>query len=164
MEIVGSVKLSEIDPVFFETSYYVVPDSGGEKPYATLFRALRETRHVALARVRMYGREHVGHHSAPASTDRWLTRYSMSMRFDRKMSSGRMWRRSERRSWNGEAILEGPGIAVRAGGIQGRIPCGTGGDARKESRTRGGPAPSREPAAATKPVVDISKRSRRASG
>jgi non-homologous end joining protein Ku len=26
MEIVGSVKLAEIDPVFFETSYYVVPD------------------------------------------------------------------------------------------------------------------------------------------
>ena len=34
MEIVRSVRLSEIDPVFFETSYYVVPDRGGEKPYA----------------------------------------------------------------------------------------------------------------------------------
>jgi len=59
MEIVKSVKLAEIDPVFFETSYYVVPDRGGEKPYAILFRALRETGHVALARVGMYGREHV---------------------------------------------------------------------------------------------------------
>jgi DNA end-binding protein Ku len=58
MEIVRSVKLSEIDPVFFETSYYVVPDRGGEKPYAILFKALRETGHVALARG-MYGREHV---------------------------------------------------------------------------------------------------------
>jgi DNA end-binding protein Ku len=38
MEIVRSVRLSEIDPVFFlETSYYVVPDRGGEKPYAILF-------------------------------------------------------------------------------------------------------------------------------
>ena len=59
MEIVRSVKLAEIDPLFFETSYYVVPDRGGEKPYAILFRALRETGHVALARVGMYGREHV---------------------------------------------------------------------------------------------------------
>lgn len=59
MEIVRSVKLAEIDPVFFETSYYVVPDRGGEKPYAILFRALKETGHVALARVGMYGREHV---------------------------------------------------------------------------------------------------------
>ena len=59
MEIVSSVKLAEIDPVFFETSYYVVPDRGGEKPYAILFRALQATGHVALARVGMYGREHV---------------------------------------------------------------------------------------------------------
>jgi DNA end-binding protein Ku len=59
MEIVRSVRLSEIDPVFFETSYYVVSDRGGEKPYAILFKALRETGHVALARVGMYGREHV---------------------------------------------------------------------------------------------------------
>jgi DNA end-binding protein Ku len=59
MEIVRSVRLSEIDPVFFETSYYVVPDRGGEKPYAILFEALKETQHVALARVGMYGREHV---------------------------------------------------------------------------------------------------------
>jgi DNA end-binding protein Ku len=52
MEIVRSVRLAEVDPVFFETSYYVVPD-------AILFRALQETGHVALARVGMYGREHV---------------------------------------------------------------------------------------------------------
>jgi len=59
MEIVRSVRLSEIDPVFFETSYYVVPDRGGEKPYAILFEALKATQHVALARVGMFGREHV---------------------------------------------------------------------------------------------------------
>ena len=59
MEIVRSVLLSEIDPVFFETSDYVAPDRGGERPYAMLFEALRETGHVALARVGMYGREHI---------------------------------------------------------------------------------------------------------
>src|SRR5262249_49400312 len=41
MEIVRSVHLSEIDPVFLETSYYVVPDRGGEKAYAILFAALQ---------------------------------------------------------------------------------------------------------------------------
>jgi Ku70/Ku80 beta-barrel domain len=40
MEIVRSVRLSEIDPVFFETSYYLVPDRGSEKAYALLFEAL----------------------------------------------------------------------------------------------------------------------------
>ena len=59
MDIVRSVHLAEIDPVFFETSYYVVPDRGGEKAYAILFAALRSTQQVALARVGMYGREHV---------------------------------------------------------------------------------------------------------
>jgi DNA end-binding protein Ku len=59
MEIVRSVQLAEIDPVFFETSYYVVPDKGGEKSYSLLFAALRSTGHVALAKVGMYGREHV---------------------------------------------------------------------------------------------------------
>jgi len=73
MEIIRSVKLSEIDPVFFETSYYVVPDRGGERPYAILFKALRETAHVALARVGMHGREHViivrpGNHGMLAHT------------------------------------------------------------------------------------------------
>src|SRR5437763_16469980 len=59
MEIVRSVLLSEIEPFYCETSYYVVPDRGGEKAYAILLEALRETQHVALARVGMYGREHV---------------------------------------------------------------------------------------------------------
>jgi DNA end-binding protein Ku len=59
MEIVRSVRLAEIDPIFYETSYYVAPDRGGETAYAVLFAALRETGHVALARVGMYGREHI---------------------------------------------------------------------------------------------------------
>jgi Ku protein len=89
MEIVRSVKLAEIDPVFFETSYYVVPDRGGEKAYAILFRALQETGHVALARVGMYGREHVII-VRPAITGCWRTRCSMWMRSGRRASSGRM--------------------------------------------------------------------------
>lgn len=59
LEIVRSVRLSEIDPVFFETSYYLVPDRGGEKAYAILFAALQASGRVALAKVGMYGREHV---------------------------------------------------------------------------------------------------------
>ena len=59
MDIVRSVLLSGIDPIFFETSYYLAPDKGGDKPYAILFAALKATGHVALARVGMHGREHV---------------------------------------------------------------------------------------------------------
>lgn len=59
MVIEEFVALSEIDPVFFETSYYIAPEEVGEKAYALLFRCLRESRLVALANVAMHGREHV---------------------------------------------------------------------------------------------------------
>src|SRR3954467_3209318 len=37
------VRLAEIDPVFFDVSYYVEPEAGSEKPYAVLFSALVES-------------------------------------------------------------------------------------------------------------------------
>src|ERR1700674_932983 len=42
MEIQEFVKSDEVDPIFFESSYYMAPDDAGEKPYALLFAALRE--------------------------------------------------------------------------------------------------------------------------
>src|SRR6202034_3786383 len=43
MEILEFVKDDEVDPVYLESSYYMGPDEGGEKPYALLFEALKET-------------------------------------------------------------------------------------------------------------------------
>jgi DNA end-binding protein Ku len=97
MEIVRSVRLSEIDPVFFETSYYVVPDRGGEKPFAILFEALKETQHVALARVGMYGREHVVI-VRPGERGISRTRCPTPTRFGSKTSFAQMWRGPERRN------------------------------------------------------------------
>lgn len=59
MQILEFVKLAEIDPLFFENSYYVSPDRAGERPYALLYQALRESGSVALAEVAMHRREHV---------------------------------------------------------------------------------------------------------
>jgi DNA end-binding protein Ku len=59
MEILRTVHLDEIDPVYFETSYYVVPDKGGDRAYALLFQALRQTEYVAVSHVAMHGREHI---------------------------------------------------------------------------------------------------------
>ena len=42
MEILEFVKADEVDPVYLESSYYMGPDEGGEKPYALLFEALSE--------------------------------------------------------------------------------------------------------------------------
>jgi len=59
MEIQEFVKSEEIDPVYFETSYYVAPEPNGQKPYALLLEALRQSKYDGLAKVTMHGREHV---------------------------------------------------------------------------------------------------------
>ena len=59
LAIAEFVRLAEIDPIFFETSYYAAPDAGGEKAYALLFRVLAETGYAAVGDVAMHGREHV---------------------------------------------------------------------------------------------------------
>src|SRR4051812_17848610 len=59
MQIEEFVSLSEVDPVYFETSYYVAPDAAGEKAYALLFEALRKSNLVAVSQLAMHGREHI---------------------------------------------------------------------------------------------------------
>jgi DNA end-binding protein Ku len=59
MEVLEFVQSSEVDPIFFESSYYLVPDEAGEKPYALLFEALRKTGCVGVAKIAMHNREHI---------------------------------------------------------------------------------------------------------
>ncbi len=58
MEIAEFVQLAEIDPVYFETSYYVTPEEAGEKAYALLYSSLQRTQLVAIAQFAMHNREH----------------------------------------------------------------------------------------------------------
>ncbi len=58
MEILQFVKGDDIDPVFFESSYYVGADANGQKPYALLFEAMRQSSYDGLAKVTIHGREH----------------------------------------------------------------------------------------------------------
>ncbi len=51
LEIVGFVRLEEIDPVYFDKTYYLEPGEGGAKAYALLRRAMEQTGRIALARV-----------------------------------------------------------------------------------------------------------------
>jgi DNA end-binding protein Ku len=59
MEIQEFVKADDVDPVYLESSYYMAPDEGGEKPYALLFQAMRESHYYAVAKIAMHNREHV---------------------------------------------------------------------------------------------------------
>ena len=40
MEILQFVRMSEIDPIFFETSYYVAPEEAVSRPYSLLLEAI----------------------------------------------------------------------------------------------------------------------------
>ncbi|MEO7651732.1 MAG: Ku protein, partial [Bryobacteraceae bacterium] len=59
MEILEFVPAKEVDPVYLESSYYMAPDEGGEKPYALLFEALRQSSYYGIAKVAMHNREHI---------------------------------------------------------------------------------------------------------
>ena len=59
MEIEEFVALADVDPVYFETSYYLSPEEAGEKAYALLYRAMQTTGLVAVAQFAMHSREHV---------------------------------------------------------------------------------------------------------
>jgi DNA end-binding protein Ku len=59
MELLEFVRADQVDPIYLESSYYMAPDEGGEKPYALLFEALRETKYYGVAKVAMHNREHI---------------------------------------------------------------------------------------------------------
>ena len=58
MEILEFVKSSEVDPVYFESSYYMLPEEAGRRPYALLSKALEESEYVAIAKLTMHNREY----------------------------------------------------------------------------------------------------------
>jgi DNA end-binding protein Ku len=57
IDIGDFVEAAEIDPVYFEKSYFLEPTEVGAKPFSLLRRALEETERVALARVTIRTRE-----------------------------------------------------------------------------------------------------------
>src|SRR6202795_4761359 len=58
MAILEFVKADEVDPVYFESSYYMMPEEAGRRPYALLTKALEESEYVAIAKLTMHNREY----------------------------------------------------------------------------------------------------------
>jgi len=57
IDIAEFVPLEQVDPIYFEKTYYLGPDKGGEKPYRLLSDAMIKTGRVALAKFVMRGKE-----------------------------------------------------------------------------------------------------------
>jgi DNA end-binding protein Ku len=58
MEILEFVKAGDVDPVYFESSYYLIPEEAGRRPYALLTKALEQSEYVAIAKLTMHNREY----------------------------------------------------------------------------------------------------------
>src|SRR5215212_11779133 len=59
VDIIDFVKAEEIDDRFFETPYYLVPAKGGERAYALLREAIRESGRVGIAKFILRDAQHL---------------------------------------------------------------------------------------------------------
>lgn len=58
MEILEFVKLDEIDPIYFDTSYYATPEEPGRRAYQLLLETMKKTGFAAVAKIAMHQREY----------------------------------------------------------------------------------------------------------
>jgi DNA end-binding protein Ku len=59
IDIAEFVPLAQVDPIYFEKTYYLGPDKGGEKAYRLLADAMKSAGRVALAKFVMRGKENL---------------------------------------------------------------------------------------------------------
>jgi DNA end-binding protein Ku len=59
MEILSFADQSQIDPLYFDSSYFVVPEEEGRKAYQLLLKTLEASKRVAIAKAAMHQREYV---------------------------------------------------------------------------------------------------------
>lgn len=57
MEVIQFVKSGEVDPVYFDASYFAIPEQAGERGYALLLQAMTDMDYAAIATVTMHQRE-----------------------------------------------------------------------------------------------------------
>jgi DNA end-binding protein Ku len=59
IEVKDFVDLDQIDPIYFDSPYYLAPAEGAEKAYSLLARAMEESGKVAIARFVFRNKEHL---------------------------------------------------------------------------------------------------------
>ena len=59
IEVQDFVDLAEIDPIYFDSPYYLGPAEGAERAYSLLARAMAESSKVAIARFVFRNKEHL---------------------------------------------------------------------------------------------------------
>ncbi|MER2127958.1 Ku protein [Solibacillus sp.] len=57
VQIIDFVKLEEIDPIYFEKTYYLSPDTTGAKAYVLLRKTLEESGKIGIAKITIRAKE-----------------------------------------------------------------------------------------------------------
>jgi DNA end-binding protein Ku len=58
MEILEFVRGADIDPIYFDSSYFMVPEEAGKKAYELLFQTMEKSGYSAIAKIAMHQREY----------------------------------------------------------------------------------------------------------
>lgn len=58
MDILSFASQSEIDPLFFDSSYFIVAEEEGRKAYQLLLKTLEDSKRVGISKVTMHQREY----------------------------------------------------------------------------------------------------------
>jgi DNA end-binding protein Ku len=59
IEITEFVPLAKVDPIYFDKSYYLGPDRGGDRAYKLLSKALEKSKRAALAKYAARGKQYL---------------------------------------------------------------------------------------------------------
>ena len=59
MDIIQFVKLDEVDPLYFQTSYFTVAETAGQRAYALIFQGMEDLKLGAIAKITLYQREQI---------------------------------------------------------------------------------------------------------
>jgi DNA end-binding protein Ku len=59
VDLISFVQLEEIDPIYFERSYFISPTEGSEKAYLLLRQALERTGKIGIVKITLRSRQHL---------------------------------------------------------------------------------------------------------
>jgi DNA end-binding protein Ku len=140
IEIEDFVGLDQIDPIYYETTYYLVPDKGAAKPYALLVEAMKRTGKVGIARIVLRTKQSL---CAVRPMGKVLA-VSLMLYADEVVSAddldgraGRALEAGGARTEDGRAAHRVVGREVQSGEVQGRLPRAGDGADREEAGRRG---------------------------
>ena len=123
IDVVTFVPLEDIDPIYFNKTYYVVPDASGIKAYQLLAEALEAEGQVGVAKVALRDKEHLS--TIRLEGRRFRSRDHALARRDpriRVRGAGQEGRGARPGSEDGSPAHPAAIRRVQARGVRGRVP------------------------------------------